>query len=296
MPDARLYQIIPVDSGKLLLAFTAIREFGIFNPSNFTYKKIPLKTLTDIPARAEFYAWRDSEGQVCLNILHYGILQFDKKEHSFIDNNPFPLPKGWHNTLYGIHDDPIKKQLWICADSGLCIYDRPSKKMWTRNYNPQDLPVLKNETVQNRPSQVFIDRQWRIWLFGWPDEGSNQVKYCLDSTRNKYLQKDTIGLDTGPVGYTEFSHFYETDNSNLWIYGMSVLSNYNKSLRRFQFHKSGSGNDNININYEDVYQVMEDKMVAFGSLPTRACILPPWVITLMLLLIWCLTIKRVQPI
>src|ERR1700709_2851386 len=29
IPDARLYQIIPVDSGKLFLAFTSIREFGI---------------------------------------------------------------------------------------------------------------------------------------------------------------------------------------------------------------------------------------------------------------------------
>ncbi|MEP7144880.1 MAG: two-component regulator propeller domain-containing protein, partial [Ferruginibacter sp.] len=260
MPDARLFQVLPADSGRLFLAFTSIREFGIFDPSNFTYKKIPLKTRNEIPARAEFFAWKDSYGQLYLNILRYGILQFNKKEHSFIDNNPFPLPGGWKITLFGVHDDYLKKQVWICTDSGLCIYDSPTKQVWNRNNNPRDLAILKNEKVQEKLSEIFIDRQRRIWIFGWPEgTEAGQYKYCMDSTGSKYLQSDTIGLNTGPLGYTAYSHFYETKNANLWIYGMGVLFNYNKSLQHFQFHKSGTGSDNININYEEVYQVMEDK-------------------------------------
>src|SRR6188508_3002384 len=43
MPDARVYQVIPADSGKLLLAYTGTREFGLFDPSYFTDRKIKLE-------------------------------------------------------------------------------------------------------------------------------------------------------------------------------------------------------------------------------------------------------------
>ncbi|MEJ7588747.1 MAG: two-component regulator propeller domain-containing protein, partial [Ferruginibacter sp.] len=259
LPDARLFQIIPADSGRLFLSFRAIREFGIFDPADFSYKKIPLKTLKEIPARAEFYAWKDASGQVYLNILRYGILQFDKNEFAFKENNPFPFPEGWKNTLFGTYDDPIKQQVWICTDSGLCIFDRTSRQMWSRKYNPLRLAILENEKVQQNVTEIYIDRQRRIWVFCWPEGDGIQFKYCLDSTGSKYLHKDTIGLNTGPLGFTEYSHFYETNNANLWIYGMGALFNYSRSQQRFQFHKSGTGNDNININYEEVYQIMEDK-------------------------------------
>lgn len=260
MPDARVFQIIPADSGKLFLAYTSIREFGIFDPSNFTYKKIALKTLHEIPPRSEFYTWRDSYGKIYLNILRYGILQFDKKENAFVENNPFPLPAGWKNSLRGVYDDSLKQQVWIGTDSGLCIYNRPSGQMWSRKYNPANLAVLKNEKIQDKISEIYIDRHRRIWIFGWPGANMDtQQKYCLDSTGSKYLTHDTIGLNTGPAEYSAFYHFYENKNSNLWIYGMGTLFNYNTGLKRFQFHKSASGNDNININYEEVFQVMEDK-------------------------------------
>ncbi|MCW3092830.1 MAG: hypothetical protein JWP81_3899 [Ferruginibacter sp.] len=260
MPDSRLFQIIPLDSGKLFLAYNSIREFGIFNPANFSYKKILLKTSQEIPPRAEFFAWKDFSGQLYLNVIGYDILKFNKNERTFEDNHPFPLPSGWKNTLFGIYEDSIKKQVWICTDSGLCIYDRGSNQMWTKKNNPQHLPVLKNDQIQKNISEIYIDRKRRIWIFGWPEGvAGKQYKYCLDSTGSKYLTKDTSGLNTGPLGYTVYSHFYETRNANLWVYGMGALFNYNQSLQRFQFHKSGSGNDNININYEEVYQVIEDK-------------------------------------
>lgn len=260
MPNARVYQIIPTDSGRLFIAFTAIREFGIFDPSNFTYKKIALKTKQEIPASSGFWAWRDSQGQLFLNILRYGILTFKSNDHSFVEENIFLLPPDWKNSLSCVYDDSLSKRVWIATDSGLGIYDRGSRQLFTRYNNPLNLPILKNEAIQQHISSVFIDLQRRTWIFSRPGGVDNmQRKYCLDSTGSVLLTKDTAGLDTGPMGYRVYNHFYETNNANLWVYGMGVLFNYNKSMGRFQFHKSGSGNDNININYEEVFQVMEDK-------------------------------------
>ena len=260
MPDAQVYQVLPVDSGKLFLAFTAIREFGIFDPANFTYRKIQFATADKVPAHAKFFAWRDARGALFLNVADFGILQYNKSEHAFLNNAPFPLPEGWNISLHGVYDDEVKKQVWICADSGICVFDRRSGKMWNRYYNPESLPILENERVQQNATEIYIDRMRRFWIFGWPEgPAGEQVKYCLDSTGSRYLDKDTMGLNEGPVGFTVYNRFYETKDGNLWIYGSEALFNYNNYLGRFQFHRSSSGSDNININYENIYQVMEDR-------------------------------------
>ena len=55
LPDAPLTQMITTKDGKLLLVFGTIREFGLFDPSSFIYKKTALKISRTIPARAQFY-------------------------------------------------------------------------------------------------------------------------------------------------------------------------------------------------------------------------------------------------
>ncbi len=260
LPNAMLHQILPADQGRLLLSFTAIREFGIFDPATFTYTKISLPTGQEIPEGAGFYAWGDAANQLYLTISSYGILMLDKKKSAFVDSNPFKIPRGWRVSSTGVYEDTLHKQVWICADSGLMVYDQGKKQLYSRNKNPLQLALLENEQVQDGVSTIFIDRERRTWMVGKPAvPGEVEYQYCLDSTGTRYLQKDTAGLTTGPVGFSSYHHFYETRNGNLWVYGKRVLFNYNKGLGRFQFHKSGSGNDNININYEDVYQVMEDK-------------------------------------
>lgn len=255
---ARLSQIVPADSGKLILASFILREFGLFDPATFIYQKIVLKPSKKIPPRSEYRLWKDSKREIYLTVQDYGILHYNKKENTFVDDNPFPIPEGWNVGLAGVYESAAKQQYWFACDSGLCIYDKRSRQMWHKNNNPQNLPVLNNEHVQERLAEVYIDRQNRIWLFGWP-RGVNgrQVKYCLDSTGSNYLPKDTIGLNYGPPDYTDYKYFYETKQGELWVYGFNVLVNYDKNLRRFHYNKSGP--ERGNIDYESIFQLLEDK-------------------------------------
>lgn len=259
LPLVRISQIIPADSSNLLLVMENTREFGLYDPSRFTYRKIPLKTKGAIPPRAQFRAWKSSRGEIYLTVLRYGLLRYDKMQHSFIDDNSFNLPVGWKPALAGIYEDTIKKQFWIACDKGLCIYDQASRETWSPAYNPRDLPVFRNAKLQDGISEIHIDLQRRIWAFAWPAAGGGQAKYCFDSTGSIFLDKDTAGLTTGPTGYTEYSHFYETGRSGLWVYGSGVLFNWDKQLKRFHFSKSDRFFDNSNIDYDNVDQVMEDK-------------------------------------
>ncbi|GEO09529.1 sensor histidine kinase [Segetibacter aerophilus] len=257
----RISQIVPADSGKLILGMFTLRQFGIFDPSTFIYKKIVLKPLRKIPASSEYRLWKDSQGEIYLNVQNYGILHFNKKDNSFVDDNLFPLPKGWALNTLAAFENKAKQQYWFGCDSGLCIYDKRSRQMWYSRNNPANLPILNDARINSNVGKIYIDRLHRIWLFGYPKwgNGSQQYRFCLDSTGSSYLNKDTAGLDYGVRGSNDYRHIFETKEGDLWIYGLNALLNFDKNAHRFDYIKSGTGNDNISIDYESVFQILEDK-------------------------------------
>ncbi len=257
LPQASVSQIIPADSNRLLLVMASIREFGLFDPSDFSYKKISIKNKGLIPARAQYWVWKTADGNIYLNILKYGILHYDKKQNIFAEDHSFDLPAGWMPSLAAVYEDVQRQQVWIGCDSGLCIYDKRTKQTWSRKNNPKNLPVFSNPKLQSGITEIHIDRQRHVWIFAWP-KGKGQEKYCFDSTGISMQPQDTTGLITGPTGYNEYSHFYETERSGLWIYGMGVLFNWDKHLKRFHFNKSEGQGNNYSIDYDYVQQVMED--------------------------------------
>ncbi len=257
LPVAGVRQIIEAGEGKMILYLMGVREFGLFDPATFTYKKIKLQTEKAIPPRAEFRIWKTREGEIFLTVLHYGILHYNKGKGAFMDDHYFTLPDRWLPSITGQFDDTLQNRIWIGCDSGLCVYDKHSKQIWYAKNNPKQLSILYQTLLQENVTSVYIDRQKRNWFIGWSSKG--QFKYCFDSTGTYHLIKDTAGLHTGPVGYTEYVHFFETRSGGFWVYGMSVLFSWDNQLQRFNFHKSDNRNDEVSINYESVNQIFEDR-------------------------------------
>ncbi|MDQ6813694.1 MAG: histidine kinase [Bacteroidota bacterium] len=256
----RISQIIPADGGKLVLGMFTLRKFGLFDPATFVYNNIALKPARTIPASSEYRLWKDSQGEIYLNVDNYGILHYNKRENAFVDDHPFPIPRGWTVSLLGNYENVSKQQYWFACDKGLCIYDKRSGQMWYRENNPNHSLILANKLLQSNLTKVYIDRQQRIWVCGYPTWGNGgQYRFCFDSTGSISLKKDTLGLNNVKSGYADYKQFYETKQGELWIYGLSALLSYNKNAQRFEFIESGTGNDNITIDYESVFQVLEDK-------------------------------------
>src|SRR4051812_6853562 len=185
---SRLSQIIPTDSGKLVLASFTLRRVGLFDPKTTVYKPIPIESYQKIPAKSEYRLWKDSKGEIYLTVENYGILHYNQKKNTFEDNKPFPFPDQWIVSLTGVYENVPKQQYWFACDSGLCIYDRNSKEMWYKKNNPQNLGILKNERVREKLSGVYIDQQRRIWILGWPRWADGaQIKLCYDSSGTKLL-------------------------------------------------------------------------------------------------------------
>ncbi|HEX8315197.1 MAG TPA: two-component regulator propeller domain-containing protein, partial [Flavisolibacter sp.] len=260
MPYSLVSQIILFEKGQMILNFGSLHQLGVFSPSNFFYKRIEVRTTKPLTPKADFFVWRDSKGEIYLNIFRYGILHFDKKQNAFTEEDSFVLPAGFIPSLAGVHEDTVKQQVWLACDKGLAIYDRKSRQMWSRHLNPHNLPILKNELVQDRPTEIFIDLSRRIWIFGWPVRlNKGQVKFCLDSTGSTYLQKDTVGLSIRPPGYTEYRNFLDTKYSGLWIYGLHTLFNWDQNNQRFRHTESLDGGTNNSISYNVINRLLEDR-------------------------------------
>ncbi len=257
LPHVGISQIIDAGNGKLMLAMASIREFGLFETSTFAYQKISLQTTRPIPPRAEFHIWKTADGSIFLNVLRYGILHYDQKLNAFVEDHFFSLPANWLPSQSAIYEDTVKKQIWIGCDSGLAVYHIPTKETWYPGNNPRRLGLLNNDRLHQMINSIYMDKQRRTWVFGWKTEG--QFTYCFDSSGQNFLEKDTVGIHTGPVGYTTYNHLYETTKGGFWLYGSGILFNWDNQLQRFNFNKSDFRNDEVSINYETVYQVTEDR-------------------------------------
>ncbi|HEX8462349.1 MAG TPA: two-component regulator propeller domain-containing protein, partial [Segetibacter sp.] len=260
LQHARISQIVPAQKGKLLLAMFSLKEFGLFDPSTLVYKKIAIKPAGKISPTAEFRLWKDSKGEIYLNVQNYGILHYNEPENAFVDDHPFPFPAKWTVSLLGFFEHKQEQQYWFACDSGLCIYDSRSRQMRHRRNNPTNLEILNRKEIKDRLTNVYVDKQGRNWIFGLSKSGEEgQVKWCFASTGKNTLQKDTAGLNHGYAGTTEYKSFYETKEGELWIYGYNILLHYDKNNQRFDYVKNNTGNKNFDIDYESVFQVMEDK-------------------------------------
>lgn len=257
MPHTAVTQIYPVSNGKLFIGFTPSREFGIFDPVSFTYKKIPLATGKEIGPASSFYPWQDDNGDVYINVWRHGMLRYDVKSGTINDDAHIVFPPGWKSGLRTVFVDTAGKQVWFATDSGLCIYDKASRAVWNETVHPAGKQVLHALMAQKGVVQIFIDKKRRHWILKWSEQGQQLV--CTDAEGNTCAAADTAGFGDRPGGYVEMHNFFETKRGGLWIYGSGVLFSYDNEQRRFNFIGSDADITQTGITYETVNQVMDDR-------------------------------------
>lgn len=258
LPTVAVNQILPYDSSSMWLGVFSMRQVGIFNPSTYSYKLVPIKTAKPLPPRSEFRMWQDAYGNTYININQYGrIVMYDKALNAFTENTVLNLlPANWKVGFNTFHDK-VKKQYWIVCDSGLAVYDEASRQMWHKGNNPAKIPFLNNPKINYNVTEFYIDKQRRHWVFNWP---GSQVYHCFDEKGNPL--KDTAGLNGTSTSYTELRSFFETKQGSLWVYGLAnlySLSNETDPINNgFQLYRT-QYLDNYGIRYEAIHQLYEDR-------------------------------------
>ncbi|MGE5106381.1 MAG: two-component regulator propeller domain-containing protein [Sphingobacteriales bacterium] len=224
-----ILDITDAGDGGLWLNINSLDELGLFYPATFMFKKIAVISNKEFPPRSGIKLWKGLKNETYLIAYHYGILKLNENDSIFTEKNlPFELPHNWGPT--SVFVDSVEKRYWFSCDSGLAVYDLTSRKLWTKYYNPQKIPLLDNPVLNKANTQFYIDRKRRYWIFNWP--GGAQLKYCIAHDGKTFL-KDTAGLNNAYNGYYELLNFYETKNS-LWIYGPNVIMYEDTLQHRFK--------------------------------------------------------------
>jgi ligand-binding sensor domain-containing protein/two-component sensor histidine kinase len=246
-----LTQIVPGDSSMLWLAFTSKPEFGLFNTATLEYTKVPLKPKRSLGGSGAFQLWRSSDGEIFISIFQYGILHYDKKQKAFTDDNYFQFPQGWTPNPGGM-EDTLRHRFWFpCGNNGLAVFDAKRKELYTSQYNPLNIPLLKVKKVAPATANIYIDSKERYWVFNW---ASGNIKYCFDANGKEL--KDTAGLNYNP-DYSELRYFFETKEGLVWMYGTNALYNFDRNENRFYYYDHGSGSSS-GIQFHFVNHIMED--------------------------------------
>lgn len=249
---SNLGQIIPADSSSLWLSFPARMEVGIFNTTTFKYQSVPIKASRPVTGMVGYKLWKDFYGEVFLSFYKYGVFHYNKKMNAFIDDNYFHFPKGWMPSP-DMFEDTVTHRYWFpCDYNGLAVFDLKKKQLYTRQYNPEKIPLLNNKQLVPGATEFFIDSKRRHWVFNWTSAG--HIKRCFDNSGKELM--DTSGLNYNP-NYSELRRFYETKQGVLWMYGANALYNFDNIENRFYFYEHEPGSP-TGIQFHYVHHIMED--------------------------------------
>ncbi len=252
LPIAELEAILQADSNSLWLLFPRKMEVGIFNTSTFKYQPITIIKENSLNKSNDIKLWKDSKGEVYITVAKNSILQYNKQKNAFVNNNRFKFPTGFTSSLSHF-EDVQKQQFWFpCYDSGLVVFDVKTQQLYSKNFNPLKIPLLDKKSILPNTTEIFIDSKRRHWVFNWTGK---HVKQCFDSLGNSL--PDTVGIYSNKE-YAELRKFFETKSGVLWFYGNNALFNYDNLQKKFYFYDNSNINQLLNIDYQEVYYMMED--------------------------------------
>ncbi len=252
LPIADLHQIIPVGNQQLLLNFASQGKIGLFNHATLEYKTIPIDSRIPIPAKNAMRLQLDSKENVFLNIQGIGLFRYNKTMKRFLPEQEIQFPEGWFPN-HNFAEFSNKNQIWfVCGDKGLAVYDRQTKKLYTKDYNPLSIPLLSKIYNWENLTEIYIDKQKRFWIFSWPDKHIRSVYEYSGKALG-----DTAGLNSN-FQYEELRYFFESKKGSLWMYGANALYSYNHRLNKFNYYKNEFGSS-IGIQYENINDMAEDR-------------------------------------
>jgi len=250
-PLTELVQILPAGNGRMWLLYPTLNHVGLFDPVSCSYRQIPIEGREKLPAHAMVRLWKDSRGRLFLCVLNHNILRFDPHRNAFVDDNFFRFPKGWKAYFRPYEDRKTGRYWFTCLDSGLAVFDGRSRQFYTRQNNPQRIPLLNRNEYKPVTTEFFIDSKRRYWVFNWTNK---QNKYCYDEQGRPLT--DTAGLENNPR-YNEQRYFFESRNGTLWVFGSDALYSLAPGAHRFHFYPSGLFQPEIGYHY--VFDIMEDR-------------------------------------
>jgi len=251
LPALPVDQILPSNNPKQLWLKMG-QTVGLFNTSNYTFKKVDISKLIKRPEKYIFELFKDSRGNVFLLMNEQDIFVYNTKKEVFEkDQTVIKYSENWRPL--SIREDK-HGNLWIGGINGLGCYHVKDRQFYTPAYNPKKLPALRLAAGITFVSSFSIDHQERFFLHTWFNY-QNLILYILDPKKSK---AEVVSYEPQKgSNYHELTGSIERKGI-IWGYGEDTFNIFDEDERRFiQFYDSKSASYGIRVNR--VYQVFEDR-------------------------------------
>jgi ligand-binding sensor domain-containing protein len=136
----------------------------------------------------------------------------------------------------------------------MVVFNRENGHLNYTGHNPDGEPLIDHLGKVGSGSNLFIDREGRLWFDNWEKGYSGLYAYDL---RNHVMIHDSYSFLPQVKGYHELKGVIQQRNGDIWIKGLGVFGRYLENERRFQLVYNGYENEQ-SIAYDNVYSLFED--------------------------------------
>jgi ligand-binding sensor domain-containing protein/two-component sensor histidine kinase len=205
----------------------------IMNRNTFQFTNIPVE-------REEQDEFRDlrslvqlKDGNIWLTSTHGSLYRYNEQQQKFIAEKEI-FPKHTY-LIYQIAYDSTNRY-WLGTDQGLVVYDTKQKTVYTPQYNPPGITILKTDPAQKKIFTLSINHLDQLWF------SASDIHTCYDLNKNNIPFCDSISKVWGILGYT-------TDRQGTtWGYGTTVARMNLATGRMDLIQKTPNSQSGINFN------------------------------------------------
>ncbi len=189
----------------------------------FTYNKLTASS------------YRDQYNQQIL-LSDNGMFLYNESTQKFTPSLVRICPISSNKSSY-IVTDSVHQQSWAIGGDGLLLFDHQSAKVYSKNFNPINNPLLKQLSVMEKPSLrlIHLDNNNNFWLTSWAgyllryDQITQKLtRYSLADIQKKQPGKNPL------VNTILVSGIFEDDHHVIWVTTENAgLLKYNETKNDF---------------------------------------------------------------
>ncbi|MEO6231729.1 MAG: two-component regulator propeller domain-containing protein [Ferruginibacter sp.] len=216
--------------------------------------------VADTTLKENFY--RDENNQrVLLN--DKGVFFYNEITRKYIPSLISIYPIQSNKSSY-FTTDSIRHQSWGVGGQGLLLFDKQSARIYSKNYNPINHPLLQQMLTPKKAWLRLIhqDSNQNIWLGSWSDyffrynkTTQELTRYSLAEIQKKQQQGKKVLANTLLI-----SGFFEDNHHVTWIITENAgLLKYNDSTDDFEYFIADENNRQaIQYNYK-IFCIFQDR-------------------------------------
>ncbi|MDB5251056.1 MAG: hypothetical protein JWP27_225 [Flaviaesturariibacter sp.] len=250
IPSDNVSQLYRDRKDRIWIAFVN-NQVGIYQTRQFSFLDVPV---AGRPAQQQYtgkYFLEDAEGNLLLHDNN-ALYRYDEAAKVFRPaSSLIPAPKGWK--IARIVLDSTTRRFWMCADSGIALYDLRTRHLSYRGHNTDHNAAIENAT-EDHAFQV-MGRGDDLVYVTWPTFSWSPLVFHIDMRTG--LKKQYILSEHATLAYHELSGFLRQKSGRTWIYGNPLLMEWSNGYTQFLQVPNEYRNEQ-SIRFDHAFSAFED--------------------------------------